>query len=633
MVSTLEPCVMCLGAAMEIAVDTVVFAAPAPQDCGTDRVHPPEGPDNQMPRIVGGVRRDEAKSLFEEWLGKPHDQRQEPYIKSLLKLIALLVFIAARPAHAWTIGSQLDYTGCHEKITEQAFRTVRAQVSTAPVIDPTRDERALIDEVQFVPPDDFRGDLASMSLLLGVRDNDLKGNNPLDSLQLVQVHGNPDTQQEHCIRRIEDDNEPGNQSALDACKQFIHQRIAEALDGLDANAVVDPDNRMELAVFVTFAGRIYPKLPTFYVKLGQAVHALEDGFTHTYRTADGVHVTVVQNWIEYVSNAGPIESRDGPGHLSAIDDCEGDDPLVARNFANAVSAATDLIGIALDPSRDRDARLAAVDALTAKWLTYQPGCTEDNKYCDAAEPKVTKSGCDASGASLGAAVALLLLLRRKRFALLFAANVASAQPADPVDPATAPTADQPKEAPAVPTTPEGKEPGRDVKTPTVEQVEKIREDKQLGSAFGFSAMLGGSIDHGALAGQLGVRYRLSERWTIGLDGEFNPWISTAPWSMKLGATSVMATVIRRWPMKLDRVNLRTTLSLGASMLMFDVYGAPKYDIGPYGAISPLGIDYDLGGSVRLVFDPLCVAVPVPHIGLIPLYYEQFRTMIGIQIGG
>jgi hypothetical protein len=24
---------------------------------------------------------------------------------------------------------------------------------------------------------------------------------------------------------------------------------------------------------------------------------------------------------------------------------------------------------------------------------------------------------------------------------------------------------------------------------------------------------------------------------------------------------------------------------------------------------------------------------VPHIGLIPLYYEQFRTMIGIQIGG
>jgi hypothetical protein len=50
-------------------------------------------------------------------------------------------------------------------------------------------------------------------------------------------------------------------------------------------------------------------------------------------------------------------------------------------------------------------------------------------------------------------------------------------------------------------------------------------------------------------------------------------------------------------------------------------------------LSPLGIDYDLGNSVRLVFDPLSVSVPVPHIGLIPLYYEQFRTMIGIQIGG
>ena len=86
-------------------------------------------------------------------------------------------------------------------------------------------------------------------------------------------------------------------------------------------------------------------------------------------------------------------------------------------------------------------------------------------------------------------------------------------------------------------------------------------------------------------------------------------------------------------MKFDRVNLRTSLHVGASTLLFDVYGAPKYDIGPYAAFSPLGIDYDLGNSVRIVFDPLGVAVPIPHIGLIPLYYEQFRTMIGIQIGG
>ena len=102
---------------------------------------------------------------------------------------------------------------------------------------------------------------------------------------------------------------------------------------------------------------------------------------------------------------------------------------------------------------------------------------------------------------------------------------------------------------------------------------------------------------------------MNERWLLGLDAEWNPWITTAPWAAKAGAASLYATVIHRYPMKLDRVNLRTTFSLGASTLLFDVYGAPKYDIGPFVGFSPLGIDYDLGNSVRLVFDPLGVEVP------------------------
>jgi hypothetical protein len=82
-------------------------------------------------------------------------------------------------------------------------------------------------------------------------------------------------------------------------------------------------------------------------------------------------------------------------------------------------------------------------------------------------------------------------------------------------------------------------------------------------------------------------------------------------------------------MKFDRVNLRTSLHLGASTLLFDVPGAPKWSVGPYGSFTPLGIDYDLGGSVRIVIDPVEIAVPVPFIGLIPLYYEQFRVLVGI----
>src|SRR5690606_13411430 len=40
LMSTLEPCVMCTGAAMESAVDTIVYGLRAPADAGTSRINP-----------------------------------------------------------------------------------------------------------------------------------------------------------------------------------------------------------------------------------------------------------------------------------------------------------------------------------------------------------------------------------------------------------------------------------------------------------------------------------------------------------------------------------------------------------------------------------------------------------------
>lgn len=86
LVSTLEPCVMCLGAAMELAIDTVVYGLRAPADAGTSRVDPPQSPDNQMPRIVGDVRAAESRALFERWLATPgHNPAQEPFVCGLLR--------------------------------------------------------------------------------------------------------------------------------------------------------------------------------------------------------------------------------------------------------------------------------------------------------------------------------------------------------------------------------------------------------------------------------------------------------------------------------------------------------------------------------------------------------------------
>ena len=73
---------------------------------------------------------------------------------------------------------------------------------------------------------------------------------------------------------------------------------------------------------------------------------------------------------------------------------------------------------------------------------------------------------------------------------------------------------------------------------------------------------------------------------------------------------------------------QSSLHLGVSTLLFDVYGAPKYSTGPCVALSPLGVDYDLGHAVRIVWDPMEIALPVPLLGQLPLYYEQFASCSG-----
>ena len=85
LVSTLEPCVMCTGAAMETAVDLVIYGMPAPADGGTGRVMPPESEESQVPRVVGPVLAAECRALFEKWLAKKdRNPLQEPYVRQLL---------------------------------------------------------------------------------------------------------------------------------------------------------------------------------------------------------------------------------------------------------------------------------------------------------------------------------------------------------------------------------------------------------------------------------------------------------------------------------------------------------------------------------------------------------------------
>jgi HAD superfamily hydrolase (TIGR01509 family) len=84
LVTTLEPCVMCTGAAMEAAVDTVVFGLRAPPDAGSDRVRAPSSPESQMPRIVGPLRAERSRALLEEWLARGGNVDQRAYVEQVL---------------------------------------------------------------------------------------------------------------------------------------------------------------------------------------------------------------------------------------------------------------------------------------------------------------------------------------------------------------------------------------------------------------------------------------------------------------------------------------------------------------------------------------------------------------------
>jgi HAD superfamily hydrolase (TIGR01509 family) len=64
LVSTVEPCAMCAAAAMEMSVDTILYALPAPGDSGTCRLAPSESPRHRMPRILGGIQADASRALW-----------------------------------------------------------------------------------------------------------------------------------------------------------------------------------------------------------------------------------------------------------------------------------------------------------------------------------------------------------------------------------------------------------------------------------------------------------------------------------------------------------------------------------------------------------------------------------------
>jgi hypothetical protein len=578
--------------------------------------------------------------------------------------IAAAVLPATAQAYSYgTVGSD----PCHEDIAAAALRQIRTELPTVRPIPATDDEKALVDDLQFDVPSDMQ-DIAGATLLAAVRDNDLKGRSPLDIEQLASVHGDPSTQAEHCLRSPEQDEPDGTPRALQSCRQFIKRTMLDALNGLDTQGNPDPTNRALLLIDLSVRGQVSPKLPRFYVMMGKALHAVHDGFTHTWRTQDRMRVTVVLNWIDQAEKRLE-ESRDGPPHASELDRCDDPDGIRRTNRELATRASVELFRAALDTTLSREQKEQAIDVVLDRYFTHESGCTAQNGWCDAPERAYAdkEQGCSCRtpgrGRNGGAAALLGICVvgaaasrragkrrRRRSHSLLVATVLGLCSVAPRIASAQTSADESSREDPEDKGVVEEASPGssKDAPTQTNVEGEKVvsvgegedpvlvvpKDDARLesGSMFGGQVFAGASYDNAAAVVGGGVRLLFAGTWLVGLDAEWNPFYQVHRGEFTAGTANVYATLIRRWPMRFERVTLRSTLNLGASYLLYDLFGAPAGSIGPFFGITFLGLEWKASRTLYLIFDPTSIALPVPQVSGAPFGYPQYRFTIGLQLG-
>jgi hypothetical protein len=147
--------------------------------------------------------------------------------------------------------------------------------------------------------------------------------------------------------------------------------------------------------------------------------------------------------------------------------------------------------------------------------------------------------------------------------------------------------------------------------------------------WGASLTAGAAFDRGGAAAAAGIRFAPWESITLGLDIEYNPWVSIADLDVAAGAASVYIPVI--WKLrKFGTWELRSTFYGGATMLLFDLVGADKGSIGPFVGWNPLGLAIPVGSDTKLIVKPGDIALPIPQVEGIPFYYHQYRFTVGIE---
>ncbi len=325
-------------------------------------------------------------------------------------------------ADAWEIETSVSY-GCHEHWAAEALDEVGRIGDPPPLEGSMRHLRSSLDwDASWVADDLF-----ALSLTAGAHSNDVGATGSIDIGRLVALHNDPLDQDAHCLRAAWEDGEEGDASAVASCRAWIEGEVMEALAASGPDGLPDPLATEMAQMNLAYTGKTGVPVSTFYFHMGRAMHALEDSFSHSYRSGDRHGIVEVQNWIEDVSGS-LSKDRDGPPHLSAADDCLCDREWAQPTYDAAYAAGRDLLAAASLPE-PVDVREAAVSAVLDTWLTHVPGCDAGNGYCGSPDP-VDLAGDPCSGCTLSShptagrpaagwaavafALALLSLRQRRR---------------------------------------------------------------------------------------------------------------------------------------------------------------------------------------------------------------------------
>lgn len=517
--------------------------------------------------------------------------------------LGLALGCAAGRAEAFTFASSVS-SACHEDITLGALaQTGWPGGRRAPAFTADQRARGRVDlpfRLRFPVDDPW-----TFALVLGVRDNDLRGHDADDLPGLASVHNDPDDQRAHCLRAPGDDGPDGDARALAACRAFMLEEVAAALGPGDAP---DLDAEEPVRVALAFRGRVNLSLQSYGFHLGKALHALQDSYTHSFRAPDSGRVRHVLNFIDWSLVPDYTAGRDGHRHLSPLDDCEAPTEGARRRVAGATQASAQLLDAVRDATGGRAGRLARVASVLDRALGRETGCTEANGYCGAPELEeaAAAEGCHArpSGAK-GASVmtvlvafALAAVTRRRRgvtaavvaaLAVLGAPEAAQAQ--------TRTVVDRTHEAPA--------------------------------ARSGLDAMLGASMDRGAFAYRVGAHVNLGARWRLGVWAEHNPWYSLSAGRVARGTFNAMLSGAYTWR-RFEGLAVQTTVFAGLSALLVDLVGADAGAVGPLLGVNLLGLRVPLGGRLALLVQPTTLMFPVPQLRGVPFYYHQYRFEVGLS---